>query len=256
MNRKLGERKLPARSVVLSVLLGTDPPRLPVQLLVRTTELFGISEGTTRTALSRMAAAGEVVADGGSYALAAEHLVARQARQRASRAARTRPWTGGRWRVVVLGADGARDRDQRAGTRAALLAGRYGELREGLWLRPDNLDPPALASPARLFTAEPDDDPAELAATLWDLDGWAAGADDLRQRMAALLGPLEAGATGALRDGFVLSADVLRHFQHDPLLPAELLTTGWPGAELREEYDRYDRAYRQVLSDWFGRNRR
>ena len=31
----------------------------PVGLLVRTTDLFGISEGTTRTALSRMVAAGE-----------------------------------------------------------------------------------------------------------------------------------------------------------------------------------------------------
>ena len=80
-------KSLSARSVLLSVLLGSDPPRLPVQLLVRTTELFGISEGTTRTALSRMAAAGEVVAEGGRYALAADRLVARGRRQRTSREA-------------------------------------------------------------------------------------------------------------------------------------------------------------------------
>ena len=49
-----------ARSVLASVLLGTDPPWLPTPLLVRTGALFGITEGTVRTALSRMAAAGEV----------------------------------------------------------------------------------------------------------------------------------------------------------------------------------------------------
>src|SRR5687767_13077060 len=99
-------RRSTARSILLSVLLGSDPPRLPVQLLVRTTELFGIAEGTTRTALSRMAAAGEVVADDGAYALAADRLLARQARQSASRAARTRAWPGRRWRQAVVVADG------------------------------------------------------------------------------------------------------------------------------------------------------
>ena len=83
---------LTARSVLLSVLLGSDPPRLPVLLLVRTTGLFGIAEGTTRTALSRMAAAGEVQALGGAYELSAPRLLARQARQSASRTGATLPW--------------------------------------------------------------------------------------------------------------------------------------------------------------------
>jgi phenylacetic acid degradation operon negative regulatory protein len=241
--------------VVLSVLLGSDPPRLPTQLLVRTTELFGIAEGTTRTALSRMVAAGDLVAEGGRYALAPGRLVARQARQAASRAATTRPWTAGRWRMVVLGADGARAREERAEVRTALAAARLAELREGVWLRPDNLDVEPVPG-ARSFLAEPDGDGAALAASLWDLDGWAKEADDLRQQMAALVGRLEAGDTGALREGFVLSAAVLRQFQHDPLLPADLLPPRWPGAALRADYDRYDAAYRTVLATWFGANRR
>ena len=53
-----------------------------------------------------------------------------------------------------------------------------------------------------------------------------------------------------LAPGFVLSAAVLRHLQADPLLPAELLPTGWPGAALREEYDRWDGEYRRVLRRW------
>jgi phenylacetic acid degradation operon negative regulatory protein len=94
----------------------------------------------------------------------------------------------------------------------------------------------------------PDDDPATLAAELWDLEGWAAGAEELRRRLAAA-DPAE------LADGFVLSADVLRHLQADPLLPAELLPPDWPGAALRAEYDRFDAAYRAVLGDWFRQNR-
>ena len=45
------ERKpMTARSVVASTLLGIEPPRLPARILVRSGELFGIAEGTTRVA--------------------------------------------------------------------------------------------------------------------------------------------------------------------------------------------------------------
>ena len=47
-----------------------------------------------------------------------------------------------------------------------------------------------------------------------------------------------------------MSAAVLRHFQADPLLPAELLDRHWPGARLRADYDRYDAAYRGALAGW------
>lgn len=247
------ERKLTARSVVLSVLLGTDPPRLPAQLLVRTTELFGISEGTTRTALSRMAGTGELHAEDGSYRLADDRLVARQARQATSRASRTRAWRGNRWHLAVVGAEGPRHREDRTGTRSELASARLAELREGVWLRPDNIDVPAIAG-VRVFTAVPAGDPSELAASLWPLDEWAAHARQLQRRMTILLGALTTGDAAALRDGFVLSADVLRHFQHDPLLPVELQPPEWPGAALRADYDRYDDAYRSVLASWFGRH--
>jgi phenylacetic acid degradation operon negative regulatory protein len=61
------DRRLTARSVVASTLLGTSPPRLPVGVLVRAAELFGISEGTTGVAWTRMAAAAELVAVDGPY---------------------------------------------------------------------------------------------------------------------------------------------------------------------------------------------
>ncbi|HKY75862.1 MAG TPA: PaaX domain-containing protein, C- domain protein, partial [Acidimicrobiia bacterium] len=64
-----GNTPLTARSVLASVLLGTEPPWLPTRLLVRTAELFGIADGTARVALSRMASAGEAVPEGGGYRL-------------------------------------------------------------------------------------------------------------------------------------------------------------------------------------------
>jgi phenylacetic acid degradation operon negative regulatory protein len=248
-------RALTARSVLLSVLLGSDPPRLPVLLLVRTAGLFGIAEGTTRTALSRMSAAGEVRAADGGYELVSDALLSRQARQTASRAGHTRPWSS-QWTQAVIGADGRRAAGDRASLRDALRRARLAELRGGVWLRPDNLDdaPPTLAD-THWFITTPSGDAAELAARLWDLRGWNAGADDLRERMSRLIGPLEGGDRSALADGFVLSAAVLRHLQADPLLPEALLPDDWSGTSLRGDYAGYDRAYRSVLVDWFREQR-
>jgi phenylacetic acid degradation operon negative regulatory protein len=246
---------LTARSVLASVLLGTDPPWLPTALLVRTAELFGISEGTARTALSRMVAAGEADADGAGYRLVGR-LAARRDRQAASRRADTRPWDG-TWVVVTVAGEGRRSAADRAALREALLQLRLVELREGVWARPDNLDPERAPGAASVVSAwcrswrgaRPDDVPdlRELAG----LDGWAAHAEELRAEMAELVGPFDAGDRGALAAGFVTSAAVLRHLQADPLLPSELLPDGWPGEALRQEYDRYDRSYRAVLRDWF-----
>src|SRR5690349_21214627 len=103
------ERALSARSVVASTLLGMTPPRLSSRLLVRSGELFGIAEGTTRVALSRMVAAGELEVDDGGYRLAG-HLLARQERQRASRSdpGGRDAWTGG-WDLQVVVSGVARD---------------------------------------------------------------------------------------------------------------------------------------------------
>ncbi|HJR25780.1 MAG TPA: PaaX family transcriptional regulator C-terminal domain-containing protein, partial [Acidimicrobiales bacterium] len=92
---------------------------------------------------------------------------------------------------------------------------------------------------------------APEVAPLWDLVAWQDRADELRREMDRLRAPLEAHDRGALAEGFVIAAAVLRHLQADPLLPDQLLPAGWPGPRLRDEYDRYDTAYRAVLADWF-----
>lgn len=252
-------RPLTARSIVASTLLGTDPPRLPVAFLVRTGALFGLAEGTIRTALSRMAGAGEIHADGDGWYSLTGGLIQRQERQRRGRDAVTATWSG-RWHMAVV-TGGARPAPERAELRRAMGERRMAELRDGVWVRPDNLDRAEPAGGSALverqcewFLAEPqlslDRDDAALAAELWDLAAWADRALRLRREMHALLVRIEQGDTAALAPGFVVSAAVLRHFVADPLLPRELVPRGWPGDALRNDYDRYDAAYRGLLARW------
>ena len=235
-----------ARSVLASALLGMDPPELPVAHLIRLTGLFGISPNRARVALSRMVTAGEATTDGsGRYRLAG-HLQQRQARQTASRSVRTAPYTGA-WSLVVVTTTGS-TAEVRTARRRALAYARLAELREGVWMRPENVAlglPDELALDVEVMEARPAD-PRRLAAALWDLAAWADRADQLRAGLAAL----PPDSPEALAPGFELSAAVLRHLQADPLLPVELLPDRWPGTPLRDDYDRWDVQYRATLREW------
>jgi phenylacetic acid degradation operon negative regulatory protein len=221
---------LPARSVLLSVLLGSHPPRLPVRTLVRTAALFGISEGTARVALSRLTADGEVVADDAVYGLSDRHL-ARQHDQDSALRPATGPWQG-TWEVAVVPGDGRPGGDHPAG--AALARRSMAELRPGVWTRPDNLALPPPPLPGLVWWSGavlgPGPDGVGLARRLWDLDGWAATAVELRAALAAASEPAERLA---------VAAAMVRHIRADPILPAALLPPGWPGDSLRGDYDRY-----------------
>lgn len=262
------ERPLTARSVVASTLLGIEPPELPARLLVRSGGLFGIAEGTTRVALSRMVATGELEAVDGRYRLAGP-LVSRQARQIASRAGLTRTWRGG-WLMSVVVAD-QRSAVDRAAMRSAARSLRLAERREGVWLRPDNLTAAhghaveaaagVLREQCETYAVRPAGDPAELAGLLWDLDGWARRALTLGRALEQLAPALEVrrpaeprarAAEGTpLGHSFVVSAAVLRHFQADPLLPTELLPDNWPGESLRDAHRSFDAMFKAAWAAWF-----
>ncbi len=241
-----GNAPFSTRSVLASTLLGQHPPELPVSQLVHVAGLFGMTENRVRVALTRMVAAGECTTDGaGRYRLAG-HLLDRQRRQEASRLGETRAWRGAWTMVVVLTTGSAAG--ARAERRRAFTFSRLAELRDGVWLRPDNIDvalPDHVRPDVQLIAARPDDDRA-LATRLWPLAAWAERADELLAQMAALP-PTD---WHVLAPGFELSAAVLRHLQADPLLPAALLPQGWPGDELRRHYDGWDAAYRSVLAAW------
>jgi phenylacetic acid degradation operon negative regulatory protein len=200
-----------------------------------------------------MLAAGELAADDGRYRLAG-HLLERQARQEASRRPHVVPAWDGTWRTAVVVAD-RRPPAERAALRTAMTRHRFGELREGVWLRPANVRGPGPDVDGVTWLSSRPDDPGGIVARLWDVPGWAARAGRLRAAMAGVVDDLERGDEDALAPAFEISAAVLRHLQADPLLPDDLLPRRWPGAALRSEYDRYDVAFKTVWRSWFRRYR-
>lgn len=247
-----------------SVLLGMRRPELSGPELLRCGELFDISAGTCRVALSRMVATGELESDGGTYRLTGR-LRARQARQEEGRRPSLLAWDG-QWVIAVVPSK-ARPATARASLRAAMSGMRLGELRDGVWLRPDNLggwrarvasQPDATTvSSCAWFRAHLDDlddrSPRELAARLWPLEEWAARAKELRSALGPSLAKLERQEPEALPSSFRVAADAIRHLAADPLLPEELLRADWPGEGLRADYDRYRRAFQNALRAWIDR---
>jgi phenylacetic acid degradation operon negative regulatory protein len=250
-------RPLSARSIVASTLLGCHPPELATGALVEMGKLYGVAEGTLRVALSRMRSAGELEAIDGGYRLTGP-LLGRQARQEEGWRPMLREWDGA-WEMAVVVSAG-RSAPARAELRAAMATLRLAELREGVWLRPANLDPQRLpaaravvAAQCRCFHAYlPGDAPAavRLVSELWDLTGWARRAEKLRREMDRLVDRVEAGDHAALGPTGRVSAAVLRHFVHDPLLPPALLPAAWPGDAVRLDYRRFDLALRGLFRTW------
>ena len=237
----LGLRPLSARSVVASVLLGTHPPRLSAAALVELCGRFGISGGTTRVALSRMVAAGELVAEDGHYRLVGKALLSRQRAQDAGLQPPTRRWTGG-WRTAVVVSAG-RAAAERVELRRAFTDARFAEWREGVWLRPDNLPPPTPAlsadAPVRWLTAVPDGDRTVLAGELWDLRAWSARGAALLDAAPADPGDLVAAPPERAASVFAAAAAAISLLRTDPLLPEPLLPPDWPADQVRTRYAAY-----------------
>jgi phenylacetic acid degradation operon negative regulatory protein len=218
-----------ARSVVLSVLLGAHPAWATAAELIRLTADFDIKEATLRVALTRMVGAGDLVRSEDGYRLS-ERLMMRQRRQDDAINPQLTPWDGA-WTTLVITSVGI-DARTRANLRLALQENRFGELREGVWMRPANVKPtlPADALSRVRVMRGYDDSPAQLAAQLWDLTAWARTGRQLLDDMAA--------ATD-VPGRFVAAAGMVRHLLTDPVLPDELLPDDWPGGALREAYARF-----------------
>jgi len=231
---------LTARSVVLSTLLGYHPPELPVRALVRVGGLFDIAERTTRVALSRMVAEGDLLAEHGTYRLT-ERLVRRQAQQEDSASPRSKPWTGD-WAMAVV-TSSARPLADRVALRKQMVDLRHAGLREGVWIRPDNLIhrvDDLVVDQCTFFTCQYADE-HDLVRRLWNLPAWA---DTARHLDAALDQAI------SLEGGFMWIAEAVRHLRIDPCLPPELLPGDWPGPRLRERYATFRDQFAQRLRDY------
>lgn len=220
-------RPVSTRSAILTLLIG-GPRELGVLeagQLVAFAAGVGISESTARVALSRMVSAGDLVRGDDGYALS-ERLAARRARQQVALDPAVRKW-GGDWELVVVTESGRAAAD-RAALREQLLGLRLAELREGVWMRPDNLKREWEHASTRGLTTRPVEDADALVAALWNLPAWVA-------RGEAILAAVEGAADQA--DRFAACVAGVRHLLTDPVLPDELRPADWPAARIRAAYD-------------------
>lgn len=253
----VGDRPLSARSVLATALLGADQPHLTVGELVGVASLFGISDGAARTCLWRMVSSGELTSDDGIYTLAGRLLERRQRVDEASRLDDTALslWDG-TWELAVVSLE-RRSATERLALRKAATALHLAELREGIWLRPDNLDRNRLPTLRAVldqqcvhFHGAATDIPAETARSLFNLDDWAV---DARRLTLAMRAELDIEALGAddFTYQFALSIAVVRHLELDPLLPAELVPRQWPGPASRSTYRQFDEVFKNRLNTAF-----
>ncbi len=131
---------------------------------------------------------------------------------------------------------------ERAELRTRLTALRLAELREGVWLRPANLDrplPAGLHQVAPHVHRAPRRAPARPGRPALAARGWAATARSLLARATRADHPA---------DRFTAYAAAVRHLLTDPVLPSELLPADWPGETLRTAYA----GYRQELGAALG----
>lgn len=228
-------KPLPARSVVLSLLLGRHPDRMSPGELTRAGAHFGVPAPTLRVALTRAVAAGDLRRVDGDYVLG-DRLVARQRRQDEGVEDAGTDWDG-TWEMAVVVVAG-RSGPERAALRDVLGRHRLAELREGVWTRPANLRRAPVSDPVlTTFHGRPDDDAATLASRLWDLAGWSRQGRELLRQLDHTRRPAPRLA---------VAAHVVRHLTEDPLLPRELLPAGWPGADLRTAYAAYQAELREL----------
>jgi phenylacetic acid degradation operon negative regulatory protein len=252
-------RPVTARAVLATALLGARQPWLPVSHLVAVASLFGISAGAARTCLWRMVSSGELTTDKATYALAGHLLERRQRVDDASRTEHTPTlrWDG-TWELAVVSLD-RRDAMDRHDLRKAATALHLAEIREGVWTRPDNLDPrrrpesrAVLDQQCVHFRGAASHIPAETVTTLFGLDRWAHDARRLAAAMndeidTAPVADDDIGAT--LSYHFTLSVAAVHQLELDPLLPAALIPDGWPAEHLRVTYRTFDDFFQRTMGD-------
>jgi phenylacetic acid degradation operon negative regulatory protein len=250
------ERPLGARSLIASLLLRSDPPRMRGARLVQWCGLFGVVEGTARVALSRMVDRGELRTVDGMYELAGR-VGARRATQDWSLAPQVEAWDGG-WRMAVVG-DNARTAANRSALREAMRRLRYAEIREAVWTRPDNLPRSSAPDESWAIVAEqcewwrsvPDGDGRARAESLFAVKAWVRSARAATRNLAASERALGKGSEGALAAAFAAGASALAVIRLDPLLPPELGDSAQVGDQLRAAYYDYEGAFTPAVRRWF-----
>ena len=236
---------LSARSLVLSLMLGTRPARFTASSLIAVCQLFDFNEGTIRTALSRMVASNELNRDGSYYVLG-DRLLERQKMQDAGRHLPNTDWDG-RWYTAIAAAD-QRSVNERRSFRAVMLANRFGEWRADIWLRPATspFTPPA----GVLLSCGPISgmSDTDLVSRLWDLDELEAEATRIADALPPQLAQLAERGGEALPDAMAVAVEAVRFLTTEPQLPPSLTQEHHEARRLRTSYDAFEVKFQQTVA--------
>jgi len=85
----------------------------------------------------------------------------------------------------------------------------------------------------------------------FSLPAWAERADALLAVLEGATRRTHTDSVAAIPDAFVAGAAALQHLRRDPLLPAALLPSGWPGDALRTAYRAYQPAFAEAVASFF-----
>jgi phenylacetic acid degradation operon negative regulatory protein len=240
------------KSLILDLLSTLAGGTMPVGALVQAGRLFELAENSTRVALARLLASGQVERDErGRYRLGGRAApVDRQVHAWRRLEDRLTPWDGS-W---VGACAGAVEGGSRA--RALRLLG-FRELAPGLEVRPQNLHGGANAvreelrqlglGDALVFELTGLDLATQLRATrLWDVEELRrtyltcrAELEDSRKRLVA------AGEREGMVESYIVGGRVIRQLAFDPLLPEPILPAAERDAlvEAMRRYDQLGRAH-------------
>ena len=247
--------------------LGDDA--LWVGALIRLAAEFGISGGSLRSAVSRMARegwlAGRMVAGRSSYALTPRgHQLIEEGTRRIYRTRRDE-WDG-QWLLVAYSGATARPVRDRLRTELTFLG--FGALGAGLYVSPHDLraEVAELArrhgvqdglTSLRGFLAAPSG-AGQVVRRAWDLAGLALRYRDFisstekdRRRDSAMAQAGKLDPATAFRRRFVLTHRYRRFPYTDPDLPLPLQPAGWPGTQAHELFLEYNALLRPAAEEHY-----
>ena len=217
----------------------------PIAGIVRLLGAVDVAPPAVRTAVSRMVREGwlEPVERQGQRGYAATPRARARLAEAHARIYRTRDesWDGC-WHVVVV--DHASERARRGRVTAALSNLGYARMAPDTWIAPrENAElAGTLAAEdlqARAFCARYAAEGAELAASLWDLQGLAAAYREFvaQARTVQADRPADQGPEAAFAARTLLVHEWRKFLFRDPGLPAQVLPADWPGHEAAVLFD-------------------
>lgn len=216
----------------------------PIASVVRLLGAVDVAAPAVRTAVSRLAREGWLAPQerGGVRGYEATPRATRRLAKAWERIYRTdeQPWDG-LWHIVAC--EHVADRSRRTRVTASLTYLGYARLGTDTWIAPrasDELESALEGLQARLFHSRLDGNGAELATSLWDLEGLARAYDDFLA-WAGRVAPPEGEDPEAVEEAFAVRTLLVHEWRKflftDPGLPAEVLPAHWSGRAAAQRFD-------------------